>query len=96
MKIKSILQSENECFVCHTTQNLHTHHIFEGGTNGNRKMSEKYNMTIRLCERHHNMSDEGIHYNKALDLRVKQMAQEVFEQTHTRDEFREIFGKSYL
>ena len=42
------------------------------------------------------MSDDGIHFNKELDLRVKRMAQEVFEQTHTREEFRNIFGKSWL
>jgi hypothetical protein len=42
------------------------------------------------------MSDEGIHFNKELDLAVKQMAQQVFEQTHTRDEWRKAFNKSYL
>jgi len=42
------------------------------------------------------MSDFGIHFDKDLDLKVKQMAQEVFEQDHSRDEFRQIFGKSYL
>ena len=94
--MKSILQHEKECLVCHTTRNLHDHHVFEGGTNGNRKMSEKYGMKIWLCAYHHNMSDEGIHFNKELDLKVKKMAQEVFELSHTREEFREIFGKSYL
>lgn len=94
--MKSILQTEKECYVCHTTRDLHDHHIFEGGTNGNRKMSEKYGMKIWLCAYHHNMSDEGIHFNKALDMQVKMMAQEKFEETHTRAEFREVFGKSYL
>ena len=42
------------------------------------------------------MSNQGIHFNKELDTSVKQMAQEIFEETHTREEFREIFGKSYL
>ena len=92
--MKSILQTEKECYVCHTTQNLHEHHVFYN--TANRKQSERTGMKIWLCARHHNMSDDGIHFNKELDLRVKRMAQEVFEQTHTREEFRNIFGKSWL
>lgn len=92
--MKSIIQTERECYVCGTTQDIHEHHIFEG--TANRRQSEKYGMKIFLCGRHHNMSNQGIHFNKELDRAVKQMAQEIFEQTHTREEFRAIFGKSYL
>lgn len=92
--MKSIIQTERECYVCGTTQDIHEHHIFEG--TANRRQSEKYGMKIFLCGRHHNMSNQGIHFNKELDTSVKQMAQEIFEETHTREEFREIFGKSYL
>lgn len=53
-------------------------------------------MKIWLCARHHNMSDEGIHFNKELDLEVKRYAQGIFEQDHTREEFRSLFGKSWL
>ena len=80
--------------MCHTTQNLHDHHIFYN--TANRRLSEKFGLKIWLCAAHHNMSDFGIHFDKDLDLKVKQMAQEVFEQDHSRDEFRQIFGKSYL
>ena len=92
--MKSIIQTERECYVCGTTQDIHEHHIFEG--TANRRQSEKYGMKVFLCGRHHNMSNQGIHFNKELDTSVKQMAQEIFEETHTREEFREIFGKSYL
>lgn len=92
--MKSIIQTERECYVCGTTRDIHEHHIFEGIAN--RRQSEKYGMKIFLCGRHHNMSNQGIHFNKELDTAIKQMAQEVFEQTHTREEFRAIFGKSYL
>lgn len=92
--MKSIIQTERECYVCGTTQDIHEHHIFEG--TANRRQSEKYGMKIFLCGRHHNMSNQGIHFNKELDISVKQMAQEIFEETHTREEFREIYGKSYL
>lgn len=92
--MKSILQKDRECLVCHTTKDLHEHHVFYG--NANRKMSEKYGLKIWLCGYHHNMSDEGIHFNKSLDLEVKKIAQAEFEKKHTREEFREIFGKSWL
>lgn len=94
--MKSILQDKDECWVCHTTRGLHTHHVFEGGTNGNRKMSEKFGLTVRLCGYHHNMSNEGVHSNKELELTLKRMAQEKFEETHTREEFRQYFNKSWL
>jgi hypothetical protein len=99
--MKSIIQDKKECFICRnnydveTTRGLHEHHIFEG--TGRRKQSEKYGLKVYLCYRHHNMdSDFGVHYQKALDLELKQLAQRKFEETHTREEFREHFIKSYL
>lgn len=92
--MNSILQNEKKCFICGTHLGLHCHHIFGG--NANRKKSEKYGLKIWLCGRHHNLSNEGIHFNKAVDLSVKRKAQEKFEETHTREEFMQIFGKNYL
>jgi hypothetical protein len=53
-------------------------------------------MKVWLCGRHHNLSNEGVHFNRELDLRIKRTGQKTFEETHTRQEFRDIFGKSYL
>lgn len=93
--MKSVIQSNKECFVCHTTANLHDHHIFFGTSN--RKQSEKYGMKVWLCAYHHNMSDAGVHFNKDLDLHLKKLAQEHFEaEIGARDEFRRVFGKSFL
>ena len=92
--MKSILQKEHECLVCRSTYNLHVHHCFFG--NANRKLSEKYGLTCFLCPRHHNMSNAGVHFDKTLDLKIKQLAQRKFEETNTREEFRKIFGKSWL
>lgn len=90
----SILQKSRECLVCRDINNLHVHHVFYG--TANRKNSEKYGMKVYLCPRHHNGSNYSVHFNKMLDLKVKQLAQEAFEKTHTREEFRAIFGKSWL
>lgn len=91
--MRSIIQSERECLVCRTIDGLHVHHCFGAA---NRKHSEKHGLTVFLCYRHHNGSNYSVHFNKMLDLKVKQLAQEAFEKTHTREEFRAIFGKSWL
>lgn len=45
----------------------------------------------------HNMSNEGVHFNKELDLKFKRMAQKDFEESHgTREDFIKEFGRSYL
>lgn len=92
--MNSIIQKETECFRCRTLRDLHKHHIF-GGT-ANRKLSEKYGLTVYLCGKHHNSSDEGIHNNPDYDLQMKQLAQMAFEQTRSRQEFMQIFGRNYL
>lgn len=91
--MKSILQTEKECYVCKRTD-VHEHHIFFGSAN--RKQSEKYGLKIWLCPPHHNMSDRGIHFDHRFDKAVKQIAQAKFEETHSREEFIQIFGKSWL
>lgn len=92
--MQSIIQKEKQCYVCRTIFNLHDHHIFYGTSN--RKQSEKYGLKVWLCARHHNMSMDGVHFNKKLDTELKELAQRKFEETHTREEFRAAFGKSWL
>ena len=91
----SVLQKERECFVCKTTSDLHSHHIYYG--TANRKKSEHYGMKVFLCGRHHNMSDEGVHFNKKLDLKLKRLGQ-LWWVTHgrTTEEFIKEFGRNYL
>lgn len=79
--------------MCHCTGDLHRHHVFGAA---NRKHSEKYGLWIWLCPAHHNMSDAGVHFNKALDLQIKQIAQREFEDTYSHDKFIKIFGRNYL
>ena len=90
--MKSILQDDEVCFICGKPQ-THLHHIFMGA---NRKNSDKYGFTVYLCPYHHNMSKEGVHFNRELDIQLKMMCQEKFEETHTREEFMKIIGKNYL
>lgn len=62
----------------------------------NRKKSEEFGCWVYLCANHHNMSNAGVHFNKELDLKLKQRCQEEFEKYGSREDFRRIFGKNYL
>ena len=97
--MKSIMcNGEKECFICHAfepTFPIHKHHVIYG--TANRKLSEKYGLWVYLCAQHHNMSNVGVHSNFPFDVTLKKLAQEKFEQIHgNREEFIQIFGKSYL
>jgi len=90
----SIIQDNKQCFVCAKPYDLHSHHICYGTSN--RKQSEKYGLKVWLCVNHHTGA-EGVHHNRDFDIELKKIAQTYFEATHgTREEFRSIFGKSYL
>lgn len=89
----SILQREKECYVTGDTNNLHCHHIYQGS---NRQISEKYGFKVWLRADWHNMSDYGVHFNKELDLHLKQRCQKEYEKTHTREEFIKLIGKNFL
>lgn len=92
--MKSIMQTEKRCYVCGTTYGLHEHHIFFG--TGNRKVSERNGFKCWLCGRHHNLSEEGVHFNRQLDLRLKMECQAEYEKHHSRGEFMALIGKNYL
>jgi hypothetical protein len=42
------------------------------------------------------MSDEGVHFNRELDLRLKKECQEKWERNGSRDEWFRKFGKSFI
>ena len=74
---------------------IERHHIFGGS---NRKNSEKYGFVIPL---RYDLHPNGARADRSkaceIDLKLKQMAQEYFEANYgTREDFRAIFGKSWL
>ena len=92
--MKSVLQDSKECWVCGRTDQLHDHHIIFGTSN--RKKSEQYGLKVWLCYEHHT-GNNGVHFNKELDLQLKRLAQTYFEgHLGTREDFRAEFGKSWL
>lgn len=91
--MKSIIQKEKRCFFCGSVRNLEKHHIFGGA---NRKWSEKYGLTVELCPFCHRDNREGVHGSREKMDALHRIGQAAFEKTHTREEFRGIFGKNYL
>lgn len=84
------------CFFTGCNQ-VERHHIFAGCR---KSACEKYGYIVPLRPDFH---PNGVRVNQKLvrkekiDERLKKMAQRDFEEKHgTREDFREIFGKSYL
>ena len=93
---------EDRCIYCGRYGFTHKHHIFGAA---NRKWSEKYGLYIHLCPDHHNMSRDGIHFNKEMMEHYHQVGQREFEKWYmdkghdglsARHEFMRIFGRNYL
>lgn len=90
---KSLFSDEKVCYVCGSPNNIHKHHVYQAA---NRKNSEQYGCWVYLCAWHHNMSNEGVHFNRLLDVELKREAQKRFEELHSHEEFMEVFGKNWL
>ena len=84
MADKCLLQNKKCCYVCGATGDLHLHHVFYGSSN--RKKSDEDGMVVFLCPAHHNMSSAGVHFNKALDNRIKQQAEKIWIKTYCTSE----------
>lgn len=98
---KSIMQiKDGRCYLCMQLYGndriypmLHEHHIYPGN---NRAVSEANGFKVYLCAAHHTMGAEAVH-NKPEYLRMLQEeCQRIYEEDHTREEFRALIGKSYL
>ena len=91
----SILQSKKQCYVCGNT-NIHTHEVYYGTKNRNKSIED--GCCVYLCFKHHNMSNEGIHFNKELDLKVKQSMERRWLEVYNKtiDDFIKRYGRNYL
>lgn len=81
-----------KCYLCGSFRNVEKHHVYSGPY---RKASEKYGMTVDLCASCHR-GPQGVHQDAEQNKRLKAGFQGKFEETHSREEFRRVFGKSYL
>lgn len=85
----SILTDDLEhCFIC-KRQASEIHEIYSAGS---RKQSMIYNFTIPICRECH----QHITLNYSDNLKLKQICQQKFEESHTRKEFMKIIHRNYL
>lgn len=93
---KSLMQTEKECWVCGTTYGLARHHIYPGI--GRRTVSEREGCWCWLCGPHHNLSNEGVHFNPTLDFELKRECEKRWIKANnaTVYDFTHLFWKNYL
>jgi hypothetical protein len=82
------VQADRACAECGNPQVL-THHIFGAAS---REYSEKYGLTIDLCQAHH----EQIHTDPELRHKWQVIAQSDFEAVFGHAVFMEAFRRNYL
>ena len=93
--MKSIIQKDMEsCYLCGRQYGLETHHVL-GGT-ANRRLSERYGLTVKLCHECHAGGRESAQYEAQLNKLLKQDAQVAFEEKYSHDDWMRIFRKNYL
>ena len=96
MAAKSILDTHpGECFWCCRETETELHHIYFG--TGRRTVSDRMGFVCYLCPECHRGTD-GVHgkNGNALNKTLKKICQMKYEETHSREEFIETIGRSYL
>ena len=75
--------------------NSHKHHIFGGAY---RKKADEDGLVIFLTPQMHNMSNEGIHFNKWFDTYAKKEGQRRYMEYYgkTKEDFIKRYGHNYL
>lgn len=91
----SLMQNEKKCYVCETKQNIHIHEVYFGK---NRQKSIEDGCCVYLCGKHHNQSNEGVHFNHELDMKLKREMETTWLKHYNKtiNEFIERYGRNYL
>lgn len=90
---KSIMQEDREhCYLCGRPA-TETHHVLGGIAN--RKLSEKYGLTVRLCHNCH-VGIGGAQYDPEKNRLLKIEAQMAFESLYGHERWMQTFRKNYL
>lgn len=91
----SLLSNERECYRCHTTLNLHKHHIYAGGLRGK---SDRYGCWVYLCQDCH-IGSRGVHSTKNGMIywnQLKEECQKAFEEKYGHEKFMEEFQRNWI
>lgn len=84
----SILTKDLEhCWLCGKSP-VDIHEIYGGA---NRKISMANGFCIPLCRQHHEVATN----ESVMSMFLKELCQQAFEETHSREEFMSLIGKNY-
>ena len=92
MKRYSILNNLDYCYFCGKPAEC-IHEVYFGK---NRQISIKNGFCVGLCNYHHNMSDQSVHFNRDMNKELRQEYQEAFEKMFSHEEFMNLIGENYL
>ena len=98
MRGKSLYSDEPECFVCKSPY-VECHHVY-GGV-GRRPISDEEGCWVYLCHEHH-QGMRGVHMDAPFREWLRADCQRRWEEREglsgeeAHDEFRRVFGISYL
>ena len=72
--------------------NLHRHEVFYGTAN------RQKSVVVFLTPEMHNMSNQGVHFNRAFDIHLKQIGQQAWMDYYgkTKEDFIKEYGRNYL
>ena len=98
---QSILRTQKGvCYLCARLngdfwfKQTEEHHILFGS--GRRPIAEAEGLKVDLCIDHHRTGPKAVHNGRENRELLCRIAQEEYEQTHTREEWMKIAGKNYL
>ena len=93
-KLWSVFTDDMDSCIYTGSPLVERHHIFGAS---NRKRSEKYGFVVPLRYDLHPNGASASQAGSLLDIKLKQKAQEYYEQHYgTREDFIKEFGKNYL
>jgi hypothetical protein len=98
--MESIIQQDKQhCFICGMSAGLEPldcHHVYG---NSNRSKSEQYGLKVYIHHsKCHVFGPQSVHQNAEVNKALKAMVQNIAMRHYgwTVEDFREIFGKSYI
>lgn len=90
--------SDTQCWLCGrngASDPLNRHEVFGGPY---RAKSKRLGLWVHLCHYSCHQGPQGVHSNRALELRLKQVAQLAAMDAYgwDKDKFIEEFGRNYI
>jgi len=86
------MSNVKKCYICGTTRDLQIHHIYGGY---NRNMSDENGFWCYLCLNDHTGRD-GVHSHPEKLLKLRQVCEKKYLETHKLEEFMKLTGRNYI